>query len=78
MYEGVRVDQAQFGDAVAKLVALPGVKPVRRNVGGFAVTAFVDASNPGVSTHLASRGDRLFVFGSFGNAEVNAILAAVP
>ncbi|HEY6569658.1 MAG TPA: hypothetical protein VIZ22_05180 [Candidatus Limnocylindrales bacterium] len=78
VYEGLQVDPAKFGDAVAKLDAPRGIKPVRRQVAGFAVTAFVDASNPGVSTHLASRGDRLFVFGGFSNPEVNAILAAVP
>lgn len=77
VYEGVEVHPAAFADAAASSI-VPGVKPVKREVAGFTVIAFVDRDDPSVSVHVASRGDRILVLNGFSDVDVEAVLAAMP
>ncbi len=78
VYDGVTVNPVDFAVAIAGILATAGVKPTERLVAGFSVTAFVDRDDSDLSLHVASRGDRLLVFGGFSDTDVEAILAAMP
>ena len=78
VYDWVTVNPVDFAVAIAGILATAGVKPTERLVAGFSVTAFVDRDDLDLSLHVASRGDRLLVFGGFSDTDVEAILAAMP
>lgn len=77
VYEGVTADPSAFALAVGKSLA-SGAAPVVREESEFLVTAFMNSADPDASLHVASRDDQFLLFQGFEDADVTAVLAAMP